>query len=305
MPVEYREDGGGAPLTAREFERISAVVRERPRSPLKSEQLISASTELTPTDETITYELVNAYGIAQFTDEGVTEVPLVAVSSETVTTTLHHITLGYDYSNQEARRSRATNRFDTIARKQQACERGHHVTHDLASWQGYPKKRIFGMATHPNCPLAASSINLLTATGQQIVDYFTDLGVVYTQLNRDGTQADTVAMPSDVLRRLTSLEKTANSDSGRTVMAQLRIAFPEISRWESVEALDSVPELGSMMVIYNRSPMYVERLPGMMPEVDPTPQKKGTMNQVVMESRHGGVRVHYPTTVLRVIGIKG
>lgn len=282
---------------------ISPRVFERKLPALKSQALISAVPGVSPGAEEVVFISMEATGVAEFKNPGADDMPVVGMASTPNSSRIAHIMLGLRYSFQEMRQGEMA-ALNTIERKMLAARKGHETKHDELAWIGSAAKGIWGLVSSPNVGRLTAANALSTAsTGEQMLAVL-NTGVRTIISATNGVERpNTLVMTPGALEMIRATPLNATGDPAYTVLRAFREAHPEIDQIEDVHWLvgqgDSATDV---MVFYNRDPMNVEQIVGMVPEFG-IPQAIGTNYEIPGESRHGGVVVHYPMSVLVVQGI--
>ena len=292
----------GSAFLARQLELIKKRVYARKFPEITSERLIALSDEMDPGAESITYQVEEAVGAARIISSYADDMPKITVTSSSETSKVVQIALGFDYTIQEVRASQLANR-DLPDRKAIYALQQHVQLHDKLCWVGDSAAGVPGLTSHKHVPRMTSQYTWdASSTGDQILSVMNLAVTQTTRISKGVEKPNTFAVPSEQYSYIASTPR-ANSVSDRTILEYFQKAHHEIDVEPIPQHLDTAGTGGvSVAVLYNRDSINVDRRLCSPPNFLP-PQAKGLNFDVPGESRHAGVAVYYPFSVIVVEAI--
>lgn len=295
-------DAGESAFFLRELEHVQTRILEMPHKPIKALTLIPVNMEADPGAETVTYRTFDRLGVAKIISDYANDIPRVDIYGFEKTIKLKSLVSSFGYSVQEIRRARKANLNLESRRAATARETIDRLIDKLA-WYGDAKAGIQGFLNYPGTiqytlgTKAAGGVTFGVATVDEIIKDLTGMIAAVRTTTSGVEDIDTFVFP---LSTYTQLETMRIPDTDKTLLSWLRSNFPQITRWDWANELESVN--GSKQIIgFKRDldhldfqlPVAYEQFP---------PQQKGLEYEVICHARAGGVIVYRPQSVVWAAG---
>lgn len=293
-------DAGESAFFLRQLEHVQTRILEVPHKPIKALTLIPVNMEADPGAETVTYRTFDRLGVAKIISDYATDIPRVDIYGYEKTIKIKSLASSYGYSVQEIRAARKANLNLETRRANVARETIDRLIDRLA-WYGDVKAGIQGFLNYPGTiqftlgTKAAGGVSLAVATADEIIKDLTGMITAVRTTTNGVEDIDTFVFP---LSTYSMLETIRIPDTDKTLLAWLRANFPQITRWDWANELETAGTGGTKQIIgFKRDldhldfqlPVAYEQFP---------PQQKGLEYEVICHARAGGVIVYKPQSVV-------
>ncbi len=249
------------------------------------------------------YHELDRVGRARIVSDNATDIPKSDIKGDFILHPVRTVATSFEYSNQDVRTAQMQGSFDIANEKAQAAREAMDDELDRLILFGSPTDGLEGVVNHPGIRVrVADTPNWQTATGEQIRDSFSNA------VNTLRIDTNNIEIPNSCVMDVATEAKLStkiNQPNGgdATVMDFLKKAHPEITNWRVDPNLKDIGPGGSpSILIYRNDP---RKLRCVMPmRMRPTPpEQRGTIFEVILESRFGGVMMPRPKAFLRLDGV--
>lgn len=219
---------------ARQLEVIKAKVYDVKYPALKAKSFFPVSAE-DPGAETITYRMLDAFGMAKIIANYAKDFPRVDVFSTEHTVKVKSVGSSYDYSIQDLRRSSLAGR-DLESDRAKAARRMIETTIDDIVAIGIPSAGTFGVLNHPNIGATAAVGAWGAATPDAIIADVNNAVQAIITATKSVYAPDTLLLPPSAFTKLSSTPRSATSDT--TILQWIMKNSPyirNIDQWVRLE----------------------------------------------------------------------
>ena len=228
-------------------------VYQAPRPVFESDKLIPRGTNgIREGAESFSWQEVSEFGMANFVDRYAKDLPPVGITSTTKYAGVSILGDSYSFSffdlqNAQFEGTPLNTRLATAARN------GHLRKQDAVALKGDSARGFTGFVNNPNVTLVAipnGGWDTLgtTATGDTIVADVQAIIDAIKAATNNLENPNRIAIASKVYAKLNNLRMDSNGDSPR-VLQYLKDAFPQITEWLSVDALNGAGVNGKDRVV--------------------------------------------------------
>lgn len=276
---------------------------------LTANQVFPVDNSAGPGADSVSYDQFDEVGVCKFIADYADDLPRSDVKGKKFSIMIQSLGGSFGYSMQEIR-SAAMARRNLSAARAASARRSNDNYADKIVWQADGSATwagLTGILFHPNVTKAAVSHgNWATATADEMIkDVNVAINSVETLTN--GVEAvDTVALPLAMYGLLRTTPRTSNSE--RTCLEFLKATWPGVT-FIAIPALKTAknPRTGAIastncMLCYRRSPDHLTiQIPVIYEQF--AAQERNLAFVVPTHSRHGGMNITYPLSVVVVDGL--
>lgn len=305
--IKHRFDANETLYVARELESVEATLYEWEEKELKYRALIPVSNEDSPGAESITYRMITQIGMAKIIANYSDDIPRSDAITKEYTQSVKTIATSFGYNTQEVRAAALANKpLDRI--KADSARRAVREKENAICWTGDSSHGIVGFLNNPNIPILAAGAGVggttwALKTPDEIIN---DVSLMVSEEREQSSglhSGDTLALPIPQHTRITTIPRSANSDTtiANFILNNKAFGIKQIE-WltELTTAFTGDTEDGA--VLYEKNPRIItNRIPLEM--VTHPVQEQGLEFIVPVEARAGGVVVRYPLACLFFTGI--
>lgn len=253
------------------------------------------------------YKLYNKTGQAKILNAKATDIPKLNVSAEVFTGKVFEMMIGQDFTFQDIDTAALNNTGLDMDFMTQAREAHIFKENDVAFY-GSEEEGLDGLTVNANIGVTVAPTGdlvsaLWTGTNAKVAsEVYSDVATLIDLVNTEtkGTHiANTVLFPLSARSQLNQVYSTL---SGKSVLAQLKENFPEITTWEFVNELET-SGTGSTRQMFAFD-MDVKVLRMIVPfETEPTPAvPKETGYSVGARMGIGGLNIRKPLAIQSMYG---
>lgn len=249
-----------------------------------------------------TYKQYNKTGQAKILNSKATDIPRLNVFAEEFTASVYYMGIGQDFKRQD---------LDIAARNGQSLDsdfvmlarEAHITTENDTAFAGDSSNGLDGLTVNANIGNTAAPNGTLGsplwtgASAKTPAEIYADVQAMIDSVNSETKgvhMANAVMFP---LSARAQLNQVYNVLSGNSVLAQLKLNFPEITQWEFVNDLETAGTGGTrVMYAYDKNPLVIRMMVPFETEVlPPVPNETGYV--VVSEMGIGGLNIRKPLAI--------
>lgn len=285
-----------------QLQAFDPVVYENIKGDLLALQLFPIK-YVDPGAESYTYVMTDSTGKANYKTSKSNNTPIVNVTQKKYTSYLSSLDVAYEFTNQDLRAARMASsqshlpNYNPLVGLRNQCLRACMETMDNSCFLGDSTVNLQGIVNTANvASSAAVAVAWTTATADQI---YADLlnsyiSILNTSLNK--LKADTCIMSLALYNQIQ--DQRYNTYTGQSIM--------QVFEARNNVKFIAVPELNSAFnngtkdgfIFFRKDPMCIEHIISIMFETT-TPQEQGFTQKVFCQSRHAGLVIRQPKTIVR------
>jgi hypothetical protein len=293
--TELRQDAKFTAILERELDYVKARTYDIVYPAFKARQLIPVSNEVDPGAETITYRQWDGYGIANIISNYADDIPLVDALAEEYTQRVYGMSLGYQYSIQDLRRSAMSGaRLDQ--RRAAWTRRGIEQRIENMGAEGESSVGMTGIANNANVTLVSPVTGTWsTATGAQMAADMRFLENSIIAANKGTFEPTTLALDVTSYGLFSTTPISTTGDVNTTAMQSFLAnsqSVTEVVRWNKLATADAAGT-GPRAVMYAKTPEVLTlEIPQEYEQFPPQAQNLAFF--VPAHARCAGVIWYYP-----------
>jgi hypothetical protein len=222
----------------KQLELILTKVYETKYPKLSARSMFPVSPEGGEGIDSVTYEIWDEVGVAEFIAAYAGDIPRADVSSRTVTSPVHRMAEGFGMTLDEIKKAQRTG-VRLSDRKARAVRNGHEKKLNETAFYGNALLGLQGLFSHPSIPNAAASTldwDDGTVTTDEILACFAEALEAVRAATNGLETIDAIRVPSKIFSYL-ALTKMSTTDS-TTVLEWLRAKLAALG----VTSVEAYPE---------------------------------------------------------------
>jgi hypothetical protein len=299
--TQTREDSQVGLFLARELEAILTRVFEVEYADIKYSQLLPISSEVGPGQDSFTYRVFDKQGSMKIIGDRASDLPRADVLRKEVTHPVRSIGGSFGYTIQETRAAALVPGMNLEQRRANAVRRAYEEKMQQIAYFGEPAANIKGFFNNSQVDKIVPDKWFDTGgvTTDEILELLNELPTRIVQNSNMKEQPDTLLMPYNVYRIISTRPRSATSDT--TLLEFFLRTNPYITSIEPINEIEASKSGGFLskdrMIAYNRTPDKLQfHIPQPL-EFFP-PERRGLEYTVAAHARVGGMALYYPKSVM-------
>ena len=291
----------------KQLELILSKVYETKYPSLSARSMFPVSPEGGEGIDSVTYQIWDEVGVAEFIAAYAGDIPRADVSSRTVTSPVHRMAEGFGMTVDEIKKAQRTG-VQLSNRKARAVRNGHEKTLNTTAFYGNALLGLQGLFSHPSIPNGAAPTldwddESSPATAAEILACFAAGLEAIRAATNDLEKPNAIRVPSSIFAHL-ALTPMSTTDS-TTVLEWLRAKLAALG----VTSIESYPEGNGVTMLagstvserdvvcyYNNSPDALELfIPEDVNFLDP--ERRGLEEVTLGTMTTGGLVVYTPLSI--------
>lgn len=202
-----------------QFELMIAKVYRIKYPRLSAREMFPVSDEGGKGVDSVSYQIWDDVGIAEFIASYANGIPRADVSSRKVMTPVHRLALAFGMTDDEIDKSEATG-MPLEKEKAAAVRKGHEFTINRTAYYGHAALGLMGLFSHPSVTRLVGTTDFGALSSEGILDLFR-AGIAKIKNDTNGIeQPDSIRIPDKIFTEI-ALKSMGPSAPGKTVLEWL------------------------------------------------------------------------------------